>query len=225
VSDNPSDPNVKVADAKSVSRVRRRRKEARPSEIIEAAIVIFSERGFGATKLEDVARRAGVSKGTLFVYFQSKEELFRSVAQTVLSTHLEKLRHVSTDLDQSLEKLVPTVLALLARLGDTGVPAIVRLLVAESRTFPDLARVWHDEVVSKVLGLLTAAIRRAQARSEIRPGDPQLYALSIIGPMAAAVLFREIFKESSISLPDLQNLSLQHAQTVLFGLINSESRR
>lgn len=225
MSDNPSDPNVKVADAKSVSRVRRRRKEARPSEIIEAAIVIFSERGFGATKLEDVARRAGVSKGTLFVYFQSKEELFRSVAQTVLSTHLEKLRHVSTDLDQSLEKLVPTVLALLARLGDTGVPAIVRLLVAESRTFPDLARVWHDEVVSKVLGLLTAAIRRAQARSEIRPGDPQLYALSIIGPMAAAVLFREIFKESSISLPDLQNLSLQHAQTVLFGLINSESRR
>jgi len=225
VSDNPSDPNVKVADAKSVSRVRRRRKEARPSEIIEAAIVIFSERGFGATKLEDVARRAGVSKGTLFVYFQSKEELFRSVAQTALSTHLEKLRHVSTDLDQSLEKLVPTVLALLARLGDTGVPAIVRLLVAESRTFPDLARVWHDEVVSKVLGLLTAAIRRAQARSEIRPGDPQLYALSIIGPMAAAVLFREIFKESSISLPDLQNLSLQHAQTVLFGLINSESRR
>ena len=225
MSDNLSDPNVKAANAKSVSRVRRRRKEARPSEIIEAAIVIFSERGFGATKLEDVARRAGVSKGTLFVYFQSKEELFRSVAQTVLSTHLEKLRHVSTDLDQSLEKLVPTVLALLARLGDTGVPAIVRLLVAESRTFPDLARVWHDEVVSKVLGLLTAAIRRAQARSEIRPGDPQLYALSIIGPMAAAVLFREIFKESSISLPDLQNLSLQHAQTVLFGLINSESRR
>src|SRR5262245_2586060 len=79
---------------------RERRKDARPGEIVEAAIDLFGERGFGATRLEDVARRAGVSKGTVFVYFASKDDLFRAVAKAVLDLHLERLRSVATDPDQ-----------------------------------------------------------------------------------------------------------------------------
>jgi AcrR family transcriptional regulator len=198
---------------------RRRRKEARPSEIIEAAIAIFAERGFGAARLEDVARRAGVAKGTVFVYFPTKDDLFRAVAQTVLISHLERLRSAAADLDRPIAELVPMLLAQAAAvIGEGRLPAMMRLLVAESRQFPDLARVWHDEVVSKVLGMLTLAIERAQARGEIKPGNARLYAFSIIGPMLASALFREVFRDTA-PLPDLRELAEQHARTVLDGLL------
>jgi AcrR family transcriptional regulator len=198
---------------------RRRRKEARPSEIIAAAIELFGERGFGKTRLEDVARRAGVAKGTVFVYFPTKEELFRAVAQTVLSSHLERLQNAASDLDRPLTEVVPLLLAQAASvIGEGRLPAMMRLLIAESRTFPDLPRVWHDEVVSKVLGLLTAALERGQARGEIRSGNARLQAFSIRGPMLAAALFREVFRETA-PLPDLAELASQHARTVLHGLL------
>jgi len=198
---------------------RQRRKEARPSEIIAAAIEIFGERGFGKARLEDVARRAGVAKGTVFVYFPTKEDLFRAVAQTVLSSHLQRLQTAAADLDRPVAEIVPLLLGLAAGVMSEGrLPTMMRLLIAESRAFPDLARVWHDEVVSKVLALLTAALERAQARGEIRPGNARLQAFSIIGPILAATLFREVFRETA-PLPDLAELASQHAQAVLHGLL------
>lgn len=197
---------------------RRRRKEARPGDIVEAALDLFIERGFGATKVEDVAHRAGVAKGTLFVYFPTKQDLFRAVARKIMTVNLDQLYRATGDLDLPLADLVPALLAQGARVGESRLPALVRLLISESRAFPDLAQVWHDEVISKVLGLLVAAIERGQARGEIRPGDPRLHAFSIIGPMLAGTLFREVFGASGADLPDLQILATQHADTVLNGL-------
>ena len=198
---------------------RQRRKDARPSEIIEAAIAEFAERGFGAARLEDVARRAGVAKGTVFVYFPTKDDLFRAVAQTVLTSHLERLQGAAADLDRPIAELVPMLLMQAAAvIGEGRLPAMMRLLVSESRQFPDLARVWHDEVVSKVLGLLTMAIERAQGRGEIKSGNARLYAFSIIGPMLASALFREVFRDTA-PLPDLRELAEQHARTILDGLL------
>ncbi len=202
---------------------RQRRKEARPSEIVEAAITLFGEHGYGATKMEDVARRAGVAKGTLFVYFPTKPDLFRAVAQSVLASHLGLLNQLSVDLDQPLKSLLPTLLDGVASAAETRLPQIMRLLIAEARVFPELARTWHDEVVSKVLGLLTAALARAQARGEVRSGDPYLQAFSIMGPMLAGALFREIFGPTGGSPPDLHELANQHAQTALTGLLASPS--
>jgi hypothetical protein len=96
---------------------------------------------------------------------------------------------------------------------------MVRMMIAESRAFPDLALMWHDEVVSKVLTLVTSVIGRAQARGEASPGDPLLHAFSILGPMFAGALFREVLSGTGATLPDLEKLALQHAQTVLDGLI------
>jgi len=202
-------------------RPRRRRKEARPSEIIEAAIEIFGERGFGAARLEDVARRAGVAKGTLFVYFPTKQDLFLAVARTILTTNLERLQQVAADPERPLAMLVPQLLAQIAIVGETRIPIMMRVLIAESRTFPELARIWHDEVASKVLALVTAAIERAQSRGEIRSGDPLLQAFSIIGPMFFAVLAREVLGGTGAVLPDLHKLAAQHASTVLKGLLVS----
>jgi AcrR family transcriptional regulator len=201
---------------------RQRRKDARPSEIVEAAMEIFAERGFGAARLEDVARRAGVAKGTVFVYFSTKEDLFRAVAQSVLTLHLDRLQPVATGLDKPMAELVPLLLRQVAAvIGSGRLPAMMRLMIAESRQFPDLARVWHDEVVAKVLELVTATIERAQARGEVRPGNARLFAFSIVGPMLASALFREVFRDVAL-LPDVDALATQHAQTVLNGLLLPE---
>lgn len=199
-------------------RRRERRKEARPGEIIEAALELFAERGFGATRMHDVARRAGVSKGTLFVYFPTKQDLFRAVARKITAVNFERLQLVAADLDQPIGDIVRALLTQAALVADTRVPALIRLLVSESRLFPDLAQVWHDEVVSKMFALLISAIVRAQARGELRAGDPQLFAFSIVGPMFSGIIFREVLRDTDVELPDLHRLAVQHAEIVLRGL-------
>ncbi len=200
-------------------RRRERRKDDRPAEIIDAAIELFGESGFGATRLEDVARRAGVSKGTVFVYFANKEELFRAVAQTVLASKLGGVRSVATDFDRPVAELIPALLEQAAQVMESRLPAMIRLLIAEARQFPDLVRVWHDEVASKMLALVTGAIRAGQDRGEIKAGDPRIFAISIISPMFTLAIFREVFAETDIDLPDLGPLARQHAATILCGML------
>lgn len=204
---------------------RSRRKEARPTEIVAAALETFSERGFAETKLDEVARRAGVAKGTLYLYFDTKEALFRAVVQQAVIKQLEGLE-AAASLDGSLAEVVPMLLARAAqRLGEARLPAIARMVFAESRAFPDLARVWHDEVLSRLLTFLTTLIAQAQARGEVRPGDPGLYAFSILGPMVAAVFFREVFGDHVPGAPDLDKLAAQHAPTILRGLSASDAEQ
>lgn len=197
---------------------RRRRKDARPSEIVAAALEVFAEHGYERAKLEEVARRAGVAKGTVFFYFPNKQELFRAVAQTVLAANLERLQSTVVAPDLPLRQFIPLLLAQAAMITRTPAVAMIRLLMAEARSFPDIAQVWHDEVVSKMLALLTTAIENAQAKGEIRPGDPQLFAFSILGPMLAGVVFREMFGQTQARLPDMADLARQHALVIVDGL-------
>jgi AcrR family transcriptional regulator len=201
---------------------RERRKHARPGEIVEAAISVFAEHGFEAARIEEVARRAGVSKGTVFVYFANKEELFRAVARNLLSTHLGNIPSIAADPELPFVELVPMLLHQAAQVADSRMPAMLRLLIAEGRRFPDIARVWYEEVVSKLLGALTGAIEKAQERGEIRPGDPRLFAFSIVGPMFSGVLFRQILGDTGAPVPDLHKLAEQHALTVLNGLVGND---
>ncbi|WP_338498778.1 TetR/AcrR family transcriptional regulator [Pseudomonas sp. WP18] len=196
-----------------------RRKDARPAEIIDAALDVFAECGFAAAKLGDVAKRAGVVKGTLYRYFDTKQDLFRAVVQHAVSINLQDIEQVSTGYRGPLRDLVPLILSGAAgRLGDSRVPALARLVIAESRTFPDLATIWHDNVVAHLLKLMTGIIGEAQQRGEVRPGDPTLYAFSVLGPMIAGALFKEIFGLFSPYAPDLQALARQHAETVIRGM-------
>jgi len=199
-----------------------RRKDARPAEIIDAALDIFAESGFAAAKLGDVAKRAGVVKGTLYRYFDTKEDLFRAVVQHAVSINLKNIELVSTGFQGTLRELVPLILnGAAGRMGDSRVPALARLVIGESRTFPDLATIWHDNVVAQMLRLMTGIIAEAQQRGEVRPGDPTLYAFSVLGPMVAGALFQEMFGLSSPYAPDLQALAKQHGDTVVRGMLVS----
>ena len=198
----------------------RRRKGARPSEIVEAALEVFAEKGFAAAKLEDVARRAGISKATLYLYFETKEEIFRAVARAAVGSLVEGLGSQTEGVEVSFTELAPRLLSRAAGMMKGGrVPAIARMVIGESRNFPDLARIWHDDVVTRVIGMVTGIIARAQARGEVAPGDPRLHAFSLMGPMVMAMLFGEVFGGVTANPPDLPALANQHARTALHGLL------
>jgi AcrR family transcriptional regulator len=195
-----------------------RRKDARPQEIIEAAIDEFVAKGYAHTKLTDVARRAGVVKGTIYRYFETKAELFRAVARHLASENLKAIENAPGAADVDALTLLPLLLGHVAgKMSDARLPGIVRMVLLESRAFPDLASVWHDEVITRVASVLTGAIERGQKAGSIRAGDPALMLFSVMGPMLMGVLFRETFPDSPFA-PDLRALGVQHADVLAAGL-------
>lgn len=197
----------------------RRRKDARPAEIVEAALEVFAEKGFAAARLDDIAAAAGVSKGALYLYFETKQDLFRAVVRQAISPNLDAVEAAVMAADVPFDLLLRGFYArMAAMLTTTRIGAVAKMVIGESRNFPDLAKVWHDELVIRALGVMTTVIVRAQARGEVRPGDPRLFAFSIIGPVLLGVLWNETFTPVGAQSMDLAALIAQHADTVLAGL-------
>ena len=198
----------------------RRRKTARPAEILEAALGVFAETGFAAAKLTEIARRAGVSKAALYLYFETKEDLFRAVARSLVAPNLTAMRAALEASEAPFAELAPTVLASAAGLlSQARAISIVRMVITESRNFPDLARIWREDVVEQVLGLVAGLIVRAQARGEVIAGEPRLLAFSLMGPLVMGGLFHAVFGDEGTGAPDLAALAAQHGRAALRGLL------
>jgi AcrR family transcriptional regulator len=201
-----------------------RRAEDRPREICAAALEVFAEKGFAAARLDEIARRAGVSKGTLYLYFKDKEDLFRAVVRDTVAPNIDAVRE---GLAKSNLPFPDIARMFLARFADVGtrlpVGAVAKMVIGESRNFPELAKVWHDQVASRALATLAELIVKAQARGEVRAGDPRLHAFSLVGPMLMGVLWRETLQPVGGAPVDLAVLAKQHSETVLTGLL--EERR
>lgn len=201
----------------------RRRKEARPGEIVAAAFAVFAEKGFAAARLDEIAARAGVSKGALYLYFETKEELFHAVVRDAVAPNVAALRAFAEGFEGAFADLarllVPRAAALIAA---SRAGRVVKMVVGESRNFPSLAQHWRDEVVEPTLGVLCGLIERAQARGELRPGDPRLHAFSLMGPLLMGVVWRETLEPVGAAPVDLERLAAQHVETVLGGLLARE---
>lgn len=198
----------------------RRRKADRPGEIVEAALVVFSEKGFAAAKLDDIARRAGVSKGAVYLYFETKEDVFRAVVEQAIAPNISTLKAMIAAHPGPLAGLLQGVVGHMAGIVETTpLGGVLKMVVGEARNFPEIARVWHDELVSQALGAMTAAIEAAQARGEVRPGDPRTYALQLIAPLLVAVLWRETFVPVGARPFDLPAVMRQHIETFLRGVL------
>jgi AcrR family transcriptional regulator len=196
----------------------RRRKADRPDEIVSAALEVFAEKGFAAARLDDIAARAGVSKGAIYLYFATKEDIFRAVVEQGVAPNLDAVEAMAVAAP-SFAGLARAATQLIARvMTTTSVGGIVKMVIAEAGNFPELARIWHDRLVAPALGAVTAAIAAGQARGEIRPGDPRLYAVSLISPLLVGVIFRETFGPLGAEPFDLPALAAQHVETLLRGL-------
>ena len=203
----------------------RRRKEARPAEIVSAALEVFAEKGFAAARLDDIAARAGVSKGALYLYFETKQHLFEAVVRDAVLPNVEAVEAVVRTVDLPFGALARMITARVgAFAAETPIGAVLKMVIAESGNFPDLARVWHDQVVSRALAVMTGVIERAQAKGEVRPGDPRLHAFSIIGPMLLGVIWREVLQPVGGAPVDLRVLAEQHIETALGGLLTEGGR-
>ena len=173
----------------------RRRKEARHQEIVDAGLTVFGERGFAAARLEDVAARAGVSKGTLYLYFPNKEELFKAVVREAILPNLEMAERLLAGSQGPSFAVLETLLTLFAaRVLKTRAGAIPKLIIAEAGNFPDLARFYHEEVIRRAFALLSAVLERGVARGEFRPVDVDSTVRLIVAPMLMSALWRSSFE-------------------------------
>jgi len=204
----------------------RRRKEARPGEIVAAALEVFAEKGFAAARLDDIAARAGVSKGALYLYFETKHDLFHAVVRDAVTPNIDAIEAAARAMNQPIGPVIRMMLGRAAEVLITSpLGAVAKMVIAESRNFPDLARVWHDEVVERALGVITGLIEAAQARGEIRPGDARFHAFSLISPLLLGLLWREVLVPAGGRPVDIRALAAQHVETVLGGMLSQGDRR
>jgi AcrR family transcriptional regulator len=171
-----------------------RRKTARPAEILAAALASFAERGFAATRLDDVAARAGVTKGTLYLYFDSKEELFKAVVRQELVPNLERAEALVAGSAAPSLDLLDQLVRDFARIIGSPLGAIPKLVLTEAGNFPDLARFYRDAVVERGKALFRRVIERGVAAGELQPVDTENMVTCIVAPLLLAALWRHSFE-------------------------------
>jgi AcrR family transcriptional regulator len=184
-------------DANQTSRTEprfERRKDARPGEILDAALNLFVERGYAVTRLEDVAQRAGVSKGTVYLYFDSKEELFKAVVRSGLVRAIEEAEGQLADSDESSAELLRRLFAgWWAHIGSTRLSGIPKLMISEAQNFPELARFYYAEVVQRGSRLFERMIERGVARGEFRPVNVDYTARALVAPLIMRTILQHSF--------------------------------
>ncbi len=200
---------------------RERRKEARPGELLEAALDLFVEKGFAATRVDEVAARAGVSKGTLFLYFPSKEELFKAVVR-------ENIAGRFAEWNNELENFVGTSSELLRycyqvwweRIGCTKASGITKLMLSEAQNFPEIVKFYEQEVILPGQALIRRLLERGVVRGEFRPLNPDYAVYVVLAPMIFLMLWKHSIGAcvpDALGMTPEQYIEMQ-ADNILHGL-------
>jgi AcrR family transcriptional regulator len=190
-----------------------RRKEDRPQEITAAAFGAFAENGFTATKVEDVARRAGVSKGLLYVYFKTKEELFKAVIRSVVTPRLDELTRTLDTAELGAEAFIRgPVLDFMKRVPGSPVSVVIRLMISEAPKHPDLVDYYWQNVASRGLGALRQLLRRGVDNGEFRESAVNDLPQLIIAPVMVSIVWGIVFADRSL---DTDRLIETHVDMIL----------
>ena len=205
----------------ALSGKRERRKDARPGELLDAALDLFVEKGFAATRAEEVAARAGVSKGTLFLYFQSKEELFKAVVRENISGRFKEWNEEFASFEgTAAEMLTYCMTTWWERVGATRASGITKLMMSEAGNFPDITAFYQQEVIQPGQALIRRIMQRGIDRGEFRPLNLDYAIYSVIAPM----IFLILSKHSAGTCGDPALLSnaekyiAAQVDTILYGL-------
>jgi len=186
----PSLPVSPESDAEPRQR-RARRKEARPGELLDAALQLFVEKGFAATRVEEVAALAGVSKGTLFLYFPSKEELFKAVVRENLAGRFTEWNEELAHFEGNSAELVRYCLhTWWERVGMTPASGITKLVMSEAGMFPEIAAFYQKEVIEPGHDLIRRVLQRGMDRGEFRPLSLEYAIYSLIAPMIFLLMWK-----------------------------------
>src|SRR6266852_4551615 len=197
----------------------RRRKDARPEEIITAALEVFADRGFAATKLEDIARRAGVTKGTIYLYFENKEALFKALIRQTIVPVIAQGEALAQSFTGSARELFERLVREYWRLvGETALVGIPKLMMAEANNFPELARFYYEEVVTRGHRLMAGVIERGIKAGEFRPVNVMVAAKLAMSPLMHAVVARHAFGSCMPEAFDVKKYLDTHIDLYLHGI-------
>jgi AcrR family transcriptional regulator len=200
---------------------RERRKDARPGELLDAALDLFVEKGFAATRAEEVAARAGVSKGTLFLYFQSKEELFKAVVRENISGRFKEWNEeFETFEGTAAEMLAYCMTSWWDRVGATRASGITKLMMSEAGNFPDITAFYQQEVIQPGQALIRRILQRGMDRGEFRPLNLDYAIYSVIAPMVFLVLSKHSAGTCGdpALLGNAEKYITSQVDTILYGL-------
>jgi len=201
----------------------RRRAADRPREILDAALTVFVEKGFAATKLDDVAVAAGISKGLLYRYFDNKAELFKEVIRQTLVTTIRDVGDRARASDSAVAALDMFLEQMITIANDARRSAIPKLVISESGSFPELAVFYLAEVIGPGLQQLAGLVGRGVESGEFRKVDSELAAKSIIAPLLLSVIWRHTFARYDSKRFDPDALIRQHRDILLHGLAAPDS--
>jgi len=204
---------------RSVITGRPRRPEARPTEILAAALDLFAEKGFSATRMEDVAARAGLSKAGVYLYFKDKTALLKALVTELAGANVSVARGILEAHQGPVAPLIATILAFIARqMRDTRFPELIKIVISESRAHPDVGQLYLDGVVRQGLPLFEGLIRRGIASGEFRAVDPGLASKAMISPMLLAAIWKTVLQPIGAEELDVEALATQHAEIFLKGI-------
>ena len=207
--------------AANVRAKRERRKDARPGELLEAALELFVEKGFAATRVEEVAKRAGVSKGTLFLYFSSKEELFKAVVRENLSGKFAEWNAMFDSFTGSTPEMLRFCMnSWWERIGSTKASGITKLMMSEAGNFPELAEFYRAEVICPGNLLIERMLQRGMDRGEFKPMDVHQMAYSVMAPMLFLALWSHSFgcMTAADQRMNPEQFLACHVDTLLYGV-------
>ncbi|OFW98037.1 MAG: hypothetical protein A3D94_03815 [Alphaproteobacteria bacterium RIFCSPHIGHO2_12_FULL_66_14] len=197
----------------------RRAPAERPQEILDAALALFVEKGFAATRLDDVARRAGLSKAAIYLYFDDKTALFEGVIQQAVGRNLGMVEAMLAAHRGPVAPLIPRILEFMAsRIEDTPMASVAKVVISESRAFPEIGRFYLKEVIGRGLPLMEGLIARGIAQGEFRKVDPAMTVRSMVGAMLLGGLWRTVFEPIGAEKLDVRALARHHADLILHAL-------
>jgi AcrR family transcriptional regulator len=203
----------------------RRRKQARPGELLSAALDLFVERGFAATRLEDIASRAGVSKGTLYLYYTSKEELFREVISQGILPVLDQGETMLAEHRGDARSLLKAMLGRWWQLiGSTNLGGITKLMICESGNFPEVGRFYHDNVIVRGRSLIRRVLELGNATGEFRHADMDSATDVILAPLLMLTIWRFSLGPCVATPHDAESYLNTHVQLLLNGLLAGERK-
>jgi AcrR family transcriptional regulator len=199
---------------------RQRRKEARPAELVAAALELFVEKGFAGTRLDDVAARAGVSKGTLYLYFDSKDTLFKAVIQEGIVPILEQgAGMVERHTGSSADLLRDLIRAWWQLIGNTHLGGVPKLMISEAGNFPELAAYYHQNVILRGRDLIRRTLLRGLANGEFRSFDVEQAIDVIFAPVLMMAIWRHSLGACGCGQHEPESYLNTHLNLILHGIV------
>lgn len=191
-----------------------RRKDDRPAEITAAALAVFAENGYSAARVDDVAKRAGVSKGLLYLYFKTKEELFKAVIRSFVAPKVRELADIVDTSDLSAEAFIRgPFLTMIKTLPDSPVRVVVRLMFTEGHKHPDLVAFYWDNVVIHALEMMKKLIRRGVSEGQFRQTATDELPQLLVSPVIFSMVWNQVFHKQAKLNTDL--LIETHIEAIL----------